>query len=188
MTKPILCLDFDGVIHRYSKGWQDGSIYDSVVPGFFEWTSKARDHFRLVIYSSRSKDNAGIRTMHDWLGGKLITWKTHNIISIELPPYIHDFEFAHEKPPAFLTIDDRAIQFLGDWSAWWLEPVMLTQFKPWTQLEFATNPCADLAITANILIAARELLNAIPADKSIHGPALDSRTLNAMQNLAKLVP
>lgn len=28
-----IAVDFDGVIHKYSKGWQNGSIYDEPVEG-----------------------------------------------------------------------------------------------------------------------------------------------------------
>jgi hypothetical protein len=128
---PILCIDFDGVIHSYERGWQDGAIYGTAVPGFFEWVRTARGYFTLAVYSSRSKSVVGLEAMRDWLGVQLIEWKTRNIVSIELPPYMDDFQFAHEKPPAFLTIDDRAIRFDGDWSADYLDPATLLQFKPW---------------------------------------------------------
>ena len=133
-SKRILCLDFDGCIHGYSKGWQDGSIYDDVVPGFFDWAVEAKKHFRLVIYSSRSKTMVGIFAMQDWLRDQLIKAGCH------LPPddpelALSDFEFTREKPPAFLTIDDRAIQFRGDWTNWWLKPEKLLDFKPWTSGE-----------------------------------------------------
>jgi hypothetical protein len=125
--KPILCLDFDGVIHRYSRGWQDGSIYDSVVDGFFEWAVKARQFFKLVIYSSRSKTELGIAEMKTWLGDEI-----HTAYGAEPPISVADFEFAHEKPPAFLTIDDRAFTFRGDWTSPIFEPERLTTFKPWS--------------------------------------------------------
>lgn len=134
-TKPLIALDFDGVIHQYSKGWQDGSIYDPVVPGFLQWAFKARDHFRLVIYSSRSKDPNGIAAMTAWLDEQERNERWYILIKEFFVPVgvSYWFEFAHEKPAAFLTIDDRAIQFRGDWSAWWLEPQKLLEFKPWTQ-------------------------------------------------------
>lgn len=113
--KPILCLDFDGVIHSYENGWQEGVIYGTLTPGFKEWVEKAKNLFKLVIYSSRSKTLDGIVAMKKWL----------NLQGIN-PDY---FEFASEKPPAFLTIDDRAIQFRGNWLV--LDPRELREFKPW---------------------------------------------------------
>lgn len=117
-SKPILCVDFDGVIHDYKNGWQGGKIYGNLTHGFFEWLAKALPLFRVVVYSSRSKDSGGVEAMHDWLlkqnGGK------------ELP---EGLEFTHEKPAAFLTIDDRALTFHGDWVEF--EPEKLLDFKPW---------------------------------------------------------
>src|SRR5262249_39749438 len=100
---PILCCDFDGVIHSYTSRWIDAkTIPDPPVPGAIEWLNKAVEHFDVHIYSSRSKDPRGILAMQDFIrrhGGSV--WK---------------LKFCHEKPAAFLTIDDRAICFDGDWS------------------------------------------------------------------------
>ncbi len=130
--KPILCIDFDGVIHSYDRGWQDGQIYGYVVPGFFEWAERAKEHFHLVIYSSRSKTEEGVIAMGQWLPEQRRRWR----IATRFPndgPAPTEFEIAHEKPAAFLTIDDRAICFKGDWSAMELDPLVMRAFRPWNQ-------------------------------------------------------
>lgn len=129
--KPTICIDFDGVIHSYERGWQDGEIYGTVVPGFFEWVERVRDHFKLVIYSSRSKSDDGITAMGAWLHKQRNEWiKAGGQHNLTEPLHI---EFAHEKPPAFLTIDDRAIRFDGDWTDKRFSLAELSKFKPWTQ-------------------------------------------------------
>ena len=131
-SKPILCIDFDGVIHSYDKGWQDGTIYGTVVDGFFEWAEVAKNYFRLVIYSSRSKDDTGVVAMGAWLHEQRSIWRKASGFPNDGPEPT-TLEFAYEKPAAFLTIDDRALTFNGDWydDAWW--PEKLRAFKPWNQ-------------------------------------------------------
>ena len=123
LRKPILCLDFDGVIHSYEKGWCEGGIYGTVTPGFFEWAEQAVKVFRLVVYSSRSSTPEGRQAILDWLSEQ---WGAANGINNIRPFW---FEFAHEKPAAFLTIDDRALTFRGEWAEF--DPLTLLDFKPW---------------------------------------------------------
>lgn len=126
--KPTICLDFDGCIHRYRHGWREGTIYDEVVEGFFEWAFEAQESFKLTIYSSRSQDDNGIRQMREWLRIQTAHWRSHHESSVyaKTPLYI---DFASHKPAAFLTIDDRALRFDGDWSVF--KPEELLQFKSW---------------------------------------------------------
>jgi hypothetical protein len=127
--QPTICIDFDGVIHSYEKGWQSGVIYGSVVPGFFEWVERVRHQFKLVIYSSRSKSNEGVIAMGAWLHEQRNIWIKNGGSRHPTEPL--EMEFAHEKPAAWLTIDDRAIQFRGDWSDSALSVESMAAFKPW---------------------------------------------------------
>lgn len=120
MSKPILCLDFDGVIHTYSTPWESETVIpDLPVPGAFDWIARAMAFFSVHIYSRRSISVDGRAAMQAW-------FRKHGGEGL-LP----DITFAHEKPAAFLQIDDRAICFMGDWSQ--LDPELLRQFKPWNR-------------------------------------------------------
>lgn len=126
-TKPIICLDFDGVIHSA----EGGEIYGTIVEGFFAWAAYAQQFFQLVIYSSRSKTDEGRQEMESWLAEELRKW-AGNGEALE-------FQVSAEKPPAFLTIDDRAICFQGDWGADELLPAKLLNFLPWNQATSRPN-------------------------------------------------
>ncbi len=129
---PILCLDFDGVIHRYDSGWKGAlTIQDDVTDGFFEWLDEAAKHFKIVVYSSRSKEPGAIDAMMLWLANQRRAWRERGGKSP------HEFggavalEFASTKPAAFLQIDDRALTFNGNWSDF--DPTKLRAFKPWNK-------------------------------------------------------
>lgn len=133
MGNPIICVDFDGVIHSYKSGWQGVAVIpDEPVPGAIEWLMAhlpVPDAFGMApeykgpevqIYSSRSKSWFGRRAMKKWL----IKHGLH-------PAYIYDgiLKFPVKKPAAFLTIDDRAICFNGTFPT----AKEMMSFKPWNK-------------------------------------------------------
>ncbi len=131
--KPILCLDFDGVLHSYESGWQGATIIpDPPVAGTIAFLYEAIQYFDVCIFSSRSHQAGGIDAMMDWLSMWEEAWlaaerskgqpqmRTTLLLNIRWPT---------EKPAAFLTIDDRALTFTGKW------PNMetLRTFRPWNK-------------------------------------------------------
>lgn len=133
MDKPIICVDFDGVIHSYERGWHNGQIYGTVVPGFFEWAERNMNEFKIVIYSSRSGDADMRRGMVTWLWFRFAEWCKSKNMEPSDDMFDEIFNFADEKPPAYLTIDDRAICFKGDWDAPELTTEAILNFKPWNR-------------------------------------------------------
>jgi len=55
MKTRTIAIDFDGVIHKYSKGWQDGEIYDSPVEGAIKAINQLLfDGYSVFIFSTRT--------------------------------------------------------------------------------------------------------------------------------------
>lgn len=139
MSKPTLALDFDGCVHAYESPWTTAEhIADGPVPGAIDFIRKAVEHFRVCIFSSRcvgllesrpmdldgpravwaEPDYAAIAAMIEWL-------EKHGLARA----HINELEFWAVKPPAHITIDDRALMFNGDWSA--IDVRELVKFQPW---------------------------------------------------------
>lgn len=129
MSKPILCVDFDGVIHSYSSGWKGASVIpDPPVEGALKWLQKAAEFWNVQIYSSRTSQDGGIAAMRNYL----MTFAIHEFGDLESAErFMSCIGFPLQKPAAFLTIDDRAICFDGDWNN--LDPFKLLSFKPWNK-------------------------------------------------------
>lgn len=148
--KPILCLDFDGVIHSYTSGWKGPrNIPDPPVPEALPFIANAMQHFDVQIFSSRSRYWFGRRAMKQWLIKHLVElapdwettppwWRFIIAETVFADPWDYEVYYAAKcfvgkigfplaKPPAMVTIDDRAIRFMGTW------PTMeyLKGFRPW---------------------------------------------------------
>jgi hypothetical protein len=130
MTKLLLCLDFDGVLHSYSSGWKGADVIpDLPVLGAMAFLWTATDHFRVVIFSSRSSQPGGMKAMINWTAKHFREQFPGPADRPQVEAKLHQIEWPMEKPPAFLTIDDRAITFTGEWPD--IETLMA--FKPWNK-------------------------------------------------------
>lgn len=144
MAKPILCLDFDGVIHSYKSGWKGArNIPDDPVPGALDFMHNAlHAGWDVAVHSSRARYWGGISAMRSWLrkhAGQ--SWyECMGFVGLE------DVRFTRWKPSALVTIDDRALTFNGDWKDYPLDK--LRAFKPWNKRLDKINPALGIDLGA----------------------------------------
>jgi hypothetical protein len=125
-SKPILCVDFDGVLHSYSSGWRGSAVIsDPPVPGAMVWLKSCLFHFDVCVFSSRSRDEAGIEAMRDWI----LAHAAAELGAFAAIKVVRQLRFPDKKPAAFLTIDDRALTFTGEFRS----PIEMLDFKPWNK-------------------------------------------------------
>jgi len=126
-----IAIDFDGVIHKYSKGWQDGKIYDEPFENVFNHISKLMEENTVFIFSARSP-----RQIKKWMISHCVFDEYIDMGSYAEQHYTHlkyGFEvqlipfwtkfwnkknvlgITNRKLPAQVYIDDRALRFNGDW-------------------------------------------------------------------------
>lgn len=134
-----LCIDFDGVIHAYSKGWSNGDTYDFPLPHALETIQLALDTgFRVFIMSTRNP-----RQVKSWLDRIKFQDYQFTMSGLKVPfkyrkiPFWKKFwdvdgvvGITKRKLPATVYLDDRAIKFNGDW------PIAFSKcltFKTWQE-------------------------------------------------------
>lgn len=128
----IICFDFDGVIHSYTTPWSDPAVIpDPIVPGALEAIlAYLNAGYEVAVLSSRSSYRRGRRAMMDWLIDQLADHKEKHGGTFEPGYVVHSLiSWPTSKPPAILTIDDRAHCFKGTFPT--LDEIK--NFKPWNK-------------------------------------------------------
>jgi hypothetical protein len=104
-------IDFDGTIHKFSKGYHDGTLYDKPFEDAIEIIDWLKDlGFQIVIFTSRASKTSGEEFGQDY---------KKEIIKVEnyLKEYgIHFDLITAEKLAANFYIDDLAIHF-NNWES-----------------------------------------------------------------------
>jgi hypothetical protein len=115
-----IAVDFDGVINSYKSGWQGPTKTDEPVLSAAEGISGLWNRgYKIIIFSTRANTQEGTDTIREY-----IRRHTENDL------LANSIEITDRKPIADMYIDDRAIQFTGDWEETLKQ---IETFEPWVK-------------------------------------------------------
>ena len=97
-------VDFDGVIHKNSKGFYDGTVYDDPIEGSYEALEKLSKKYTVIIFTVKARPDRGL--VHGKTGTELVwEWLTKH----DMAKFVS--KVTPEKPRAVYYIDDKGIEF-----------------------------------------------------------------------------
>jgi len=97
-------IDFDGVIHRCSKGYYDGTIYDEPVEGSYEALKRISKDYTIIVNTCKAKPDRGL------VNGKTgVTMVWEWLEKYDMSQFVS--KVTSEKPRARAYIDDKGIRF-----------------------------------------------------------------------------
>lgn len=121
MDKKTICIDFDGVIHDYSKGFQGADEFGQMIPNADAGTSVLKQKgWTIIIFTTRKKTDK----LEKWL-------KDHNITYDYINENPNQPENTSGKLIADVYLDDRGICFRGVWDQWLVREIL--DFEPWEE-------------------------------------------------------
>ena len=129
-----VCMDFDGVIHSYSRGWEGTDVIpDPPVPGtlakLYEYLDKG---LSVAIHSARSAQPGGIEAMRKWLAKHDGIYRHENFSTEDVSRrkmLLECIQFPICKPAATMYIDDRGYAFNGPGTL--PDVSIIKMFVPW---------------------------------------------------------
>lgn len=101
-----IAIDFDGVIHKNSKGFFDGTIYDEPVDGVEEALKELSKNNSIIVFTCKAKKDRGL--VNGKTGVELV-WEW--LEKYNLAKYVS--KVTAEKPRALVYIDDKALKFVN---------------------------------------------------------------------------
>jgi hypothetical protein len=127
VAKPVMALDFDGVLHMCPDEDNPDQPLGEAVEGAIDFILEAKDVFAVAVTSWRSAKPNGVNTIRAWLQKQLQT-KFGNDTG-EVWRHLSELSIPVFKPRAHIALDDRAFCFNGDFKRY--KPMALANFKPW---------------------------------------------------------
>ena len=118
-----VAVDFDGVIHWYREGYQDGTIYDPPAPGALDALRTLMTRYAVYVHTTRDSQEVGewlSRRGFDVLVEAMLTGDNTVIVDDQEREFWNERDrilVTRRKLPAIAYIDDRAVHHTGDWTA-----------------------------------------------------------------------